>query len=220
MTISASIDLSHHWGPALDQGMRPTCLAFALSQINAHANQVSALLSAEYLYRSVARQTLGWKAGDGLRLAPALLAVSCPGQPTADLCPYLVAEPAETPPMLPGLTPSDTGEAPPLYSSAMLACVVDATAVVTHLQAGHPIGLVLKLTETFYTPVKGTIAFSQKVLQGLRHAVVAVGTGVHAGTSEPHIKIRNSWGESWGDAGSAWLPFTYVDAHAVTAFKV
>lgn len=219
MTIVVGTDVSSTWGVPHDQGSRPTCLAFALSDVNQHVNRTDKVLSSEYLYRSVARQTSGWKAGDGLQLAAALTAIGKPGQPSAVACVYAPFEPVETPPSLP-LLPSNPPDAARLYTSTLAAENLEAHAVVAHLLEGKPVGLILKLTESFYRPVMGIIDFSHEVLDGLRHAVVAIGVGHHGTTNQPFIRIRNSWGTDWGDGGNAWLPFNYVDVHAVTAFKV
>lgn len=219
MTIITNVDLSVGWGPSHFQGMRPTCLAFALSDLNRHANNAVSTLSAEYLYRSAAKRMPAWQAGHGLHLESALAAVTKPGQPTALACPYAAVEPAERPPSLPSL-PSAPVEASKLYASPVKALDVDSTKVEAELLSGNPIGLVLKLTESFYKPVKGVIDFSHKVLDGMHHAVVAIGLGTHVATHKPHILIRNTWGADWGNAGNAWLPFDYIDFHAVKAFKV
>jgi hypothetical protein len=219
MTIIASVDLSVGWGPTHFQGMRPTCLAFALSDLNRHANNVEPTLSAEYLYRSAAKRMPAWQAGHGLYLAPAIEAVAKPGQPTALACPYAADEPTEQPPSLPHLpvVPTDASK---LYVSPVQAVDVDSATLRVELLSGNPVGLILKLTESFYKPVRGTIDFSHKVLDGLHHAVVAIGLGTHGATHKPHVLIRNTWGADWGNAGNAWLPFDYVDSHAVKAFKV
>jgi hypothetical protein len=219
MTILTNVDLSVGWGPSHFQGMRPTCLAFALSDLNRHANKAAATLSAEYLYRSAAKRMPNWQAGHGLHLMSALAAVTKPGQPTALACPYAANEPAEQPPSLP-LLPSAPAEASKLYASLVKAVDVDSAKVASELLSGNPIGLVLKLTESFYKPVMGVIDFSHKVLDGMHHAVVAIGLGTHGSTHKQHILIRNTWGADWGNSGKAWLPFDYVDSHMVKAFKV
>lgn len=216
MTVVASIDLSAGCGPVQLQGPRPTCLAFALSELNRYANDASSVLSVEYLYRSAACRIAGWKAGAGLYLDHAFEAVSQPGQPAVPACPYLSHEPAETPPDLPILPAEET-----LYTGAVQELPGSSSAVEAELLGGTPVGLILRLTDTFLVPVQGTVHFSHMLLSSnMHHAVVATGLGKHNLTNDPYIRIRNTWGEEWGDGGNAWLPFSYVNFHAITAFKV
>ena len=46
------------------------------------------------------------------------------------------------------------------------------------------------------------------------HAVVAVGYDDNRkiGKEKGALKIRNSWGVSWGEGGYGWLPYAYVEA--------
>jgi len=214
MTVLASINLSVDWEPVHNQGKRPTCLAFALSELNRCAHGASQL-SPEYLYRAAARLIAGWHAGHGLFLDSALSAVTAPGQPTSLACPYLSDEPAEAPPALPVFAPENAL----LYATPATEMAADLQDVVAALSGGTPVGLVLKLTQTFFKPVNGMVDFAPTTLPGMNHAVVATGLGQHSTTGEPYIRIRNSWGPGWGDAGYAWLPHAYVEVHAVTAFK-
>lgn len=216
MTVVASIDLSTRCGPVQLQGARPTCLAFALSELNQYANDTSSALSVEYLYRSAASRIAGWKVGAGLYLDPAFAAVSRPGQPAVFAYPYLSHEPAEIPPALPVLSSDER-----LYVGAVHKLPGSASAVEAELLGGTPVGLILRLTDTFLAPVQGTVHFSHMLLNNdMHHAVVATGLGKHVATNDPYIRIRNTWGEEWGDGGNAWLPFSYVNFHAITAFKV
>ena len=45
------------------------------------------------------------------------------------------------------------------------------------------------------------------------HAVVAIGydDGKTIGKEKGALRIRNSWGTAWGDAGYGWLPYAYVE---------
>lgn len=216
MTVIASVDLAAGWGPVPTQGLRPTCLAFALSELNRYANSASSVLSAEYLYRSAARKIIGWKTGGGLFLRPAAQALAQPGQPTAKACPYLADEPTETPPAIPHLPAEEE-----LYAGTVREVVTNSSKVEAELVDGNPVGLIVRMTDTFYAPVQGTVSFSHMVLDtDMHHAVIATGLGKHSMTSESYIRIRNPWGAGWGDAGNAWLPFEYVNFHAVSAFKV
>ena len=46
------------------------------------------------------------------------------------------------------------------------------------------------------------------------HAVVAVGYDDNRkiGKDKGALKVRNSWGTAWGEAGYGWLPYAYVEA--------
>jgi hypothetical protein len=41
-----------------------------------------------------------------------------------------------------------------------------------------------------------------------RHAILIVGSAVVSG--ERRFRIRNSWGEGWGDSGCIWVHWTYI----------
>jgi len=45
------------------------------------------------------------------------------------------------------------------------------------------------------------------------HAVVAIGydDGKTIGKEKGALRIRNSWGMVWGEAGYGWLPYAYVE---------
>ncbi len=66
MTVISSFDLSASWGPTSFQGDRPTCLAFAASELNRDLSGSDSALSAEYIYRAAARKSATWTAGAGL----------------------------------------------------------------------------------------------------------------------------------------------------------
>ena len=138
------------------------------------------------------------------------------GQPTDLVCPYLAHEPIEAPPDLPQLDASET-----LYAATVQLISSAPQDIENELLQGKPVGLILKLTDTFLKPKQGMIDFSHMLLTiNMHHAVVATGLGTHSKTGEPHFRIRNTWGETWGEQGNAWLPHSYVQSHAVTAFKV
>lgn len=219
MSVDAIVDLSQSLGPTHFQGKRNTCLAFALSDMNRHINNAGTPLSAEYLYRCAAQRIPNWRPKDGLLIEPALAAVKLPGQPTALVYPYADTDPSEIPPNVEALPKAPPG-ADKLYSSSIQYGNMDAASVGSALRGGDLVGLGLQITQSFYQPVQGMVEFSRQVVSTMGHAVVATGLGKHRTTGESFIRIRNSWGPNWGDAGNAWLPFRYVDFHAVLAFKV
>lgn len=220
MSVVQTLDLSQSLGAVHHQGFRNTCLAFALSDMNRHLNSARTPLSAEYLYRSAAQRMSNWKPDYGLYLAETLSAVKQPGQPTALAYPYAGVDPSEVPPNLEPLPTSPPGS-DKLYSSSIRYEQVNAASVELALAQGYLVGLTLQLTQSFISVEDGVIEFSDQVINDkMCHSVIATGMGKHQATGESFIRIRNSWGDGWGDAGYAWLPFSYVDFHVVQAFKV
>lgn len=215
MMVTSNVDLSPTFGPVRNQGVRPTCLAMSLSDINQHASSVRERLSPEYLYRAAANLMPDWvSGGSGLDLACAVQAVSDTGQPLDSACPYLSHEPLEKPPALPTHLPKD------MYRVKVSQESVDGPGIVASIASGRPVGLILKLTQTFYQPIESCIEYSVHVLQNRIHAVVGLGVGEHQVTREPHVLIRNSWGTGWGNAGNAWIPLQYIQAHGLRSFRV
>jgi len=185
-------------------------LAFATSDLNRVASSAPDQLSPEFLYRQAGAATPNWQAGDGLFLAPTLDAVGHPGQPLEAEYPYEANAPTGT---LPPVAPKDAK----LYSSKLAVIPATGDNVIDQIRRGHPVGLILESTLTLFYPVSGVVTFSPDILPDRVHAVLAVGVGesLHG---EPHVLIRNSWGENWGEQGYAWLPKQYIDMHALEAF--
>ena len=195
-------DLRTSFGPARNQGSRPTCLAFALSDAHAVQRTPSDVLSAEHLFYHSARRTPGWLAHEGVGLNAALAALKADGQCAETGWPYLNALPADLAHWVPPAT------AVPVFkrlSEVLLASVDD---VVAGLTSGRPAILTVLLGERFYTPVNGIITPGSGDADVDYHAVVAVGHGTIG--SERAILVRNSWGKSWGVDGHAWVSEPYM----------
>lgn len=213
MIVSTTIDLTGHLGPVRSQGQRCTCLAFALSDLHRHKHQVVDPLSPEYLYRAAASITAGWRPNGGLPLAAGIAAVNAPGQPHEAHCPYQPQEPGELPPAIP------SGSFP-LFTASGLNGSISEPNLVAALKAGRPMGLVICLTESFYRPVNGLVDFPSPLAPThCSHAVIAAGVGTDA-TGATYFLIRNSWGDSWGVHGNAWIPGAYFQTHGIRMFEV
>lgn len=212
MTVQSRIDLRNFHGMVRDQGSRPTCMAFALSDLNGSRHQQPAQLSAEHLYREAASRMPGWNPGDGLQVDAALHAVSAPGQALETTIPYAAFEPSLPLAPNPPCTPLFAGGYG-LRSPAM-------TTIEHALSNGRSIGLVLRLTVEFFEASISTpqIPYSPNAIFGQSHAVLAVGVGHDEVSLERHVLIRNSWGPNWGHGGHAWLPESYINVHTICAF--
>lgn len=209
MIINKEIVLPEAADQLRDQGLRPTCLAFVISDLN--RSSAPTILSPEYIYQAAAHQSPGWMPGNGLILSIALAASEL-GQPEESQFPYQFFEPSLPLAPLPvGLT---------LYGRPLQVYSNAVNDVIDTIRMGTPLGLVLRLTQEFFTPKNGIVEFSTGVLPGMQHAVLAVGFGVEQSTSTLYVLIRNSWGASWGANGCAWLPYEYLKQHTSCSFGI
>lgn len=213
MSVVPLIDLTQSLGAVREQGDRPTCMAFAISELHRHGAQAVELLSAEYLYRAAAGLMPSWQPHTGLALGAVLQAVNAPGQPCEQDCPYELEEPKHTPPLIPAVS----GQ---LHTTLATASHINVDDLKKRVEDGRPVGLVLQLTDTFLMPQAGIVEYSDLVVSNENHAVVAAGLGTHISTAEPHFLVRNTWGPSWGNSGSAWLPTRYIVNFGLASFEV
>ncbi|CAN5127081.1 C1 family peptidase [soil metagenome] len=200
----ADIDLRHRLGKARDQGSRPTCLAFSISDLHAALRSGWTPLSCETAFYHAQRRAKR-PPSVGATLQDMLAAVAIDGQPAETDWPYLATTPTDVadwkPPASLGEAFTRSGASPPLSWPALMAL----------LNANRPVTLLLMLSDSFYVPDgQGVVraANDEHADPSRRHAVLAVGHGVIEG--ETALLIRNSWGEAWGAAGHAWLPLSFV----------
>ncbi len=212
MTIDVAIDLRESHGATRCQGSRPTCLAFALSDLTGHGHQRPALLSPEFLYREAAGRMSGWRPGDGLDVHVALHVAAAPGQALDAHCPYEPSEPSV--PLVPN------AHCTPMFRGTYAARRPEIDYIAQTLSVGRSLGLVVNLTPEFFQvdPATALVSYSPNVMPGSSHALVVVGLGAHVHTQELHVLVRNSWGPTWGDNGHAWLSENYIATHGILAF--
>lgn len=209
MTIKNELILNQANWPARDQGLRPTCVAFALSELNLVAADGIQALSPEYLYQGAALRTPTWIPYAGVPLGAAL-AAAIEGQPPESGYPYQPVEPScPVPPLPKGLT---------RYGTKIQLSKPDPSQIMEVLRRNKPMGLGLRLTNSFYTPVDGIVADEAVSQKNVLHAVAIVGLGWI--DSDPYFLIRNSWGTDWGLVGNAWLSSHYIDAHSICVLEV
>ena len=99
-----------------------------------------------------------------------------------------------------------------LANYRMIACVycwslpegMDINNFKTYLAQGRPITMTARIGNRF-TYWQGSSILSSDVNENRYHAMVLVGYD----DSKRAFRVRNSWGEDWGDNGSIWVDYDY-----------
>jgi len=197
--ISPVVDLRGQLLPVRHQGRRSSCLAFATSAAHEAKVTPGEHFCVEYLFFNAVARMLGQNPALGTTMSAAAAALSDDGQPVEAAWPY-------TPdPVIPWSPPMI---ATPFHKATLSPGKLDFDGVIAALEAGTPVVLGLIITDAFYRPdAEGCIVDTNSDIERGGHAVLAVGHGTDA------LLIRNSWGDSWGQGGHAWLSRAYVAHH-------
>jgi hypothetical protein len=203
--MHVSLDVSSRLGAVRDQGRRPTCVAFVTSDLHAAVrSSLFAPLSVEYLYYSACRLSTPFDPHSGVTLDQILTAVETSGQPEELHWPYLNQIPSDL-----------TKYCPPAISAPIyrrIGQVLSGAAVdeiAKELEANRPSMLVFRSSLILMLAKPDTPVRWYSSDQSLNaHAVLAIALGNNE--SERFVRIRNSWGTRWADAGHACLSEEYV----------
>lgn len=209
--IVVSVDLRSMFGPARNQGSRPTCMAFAASDAHAALRQGCVPLSCEYAFYHAQKRS-NRPPTKGALLSAMLDTLAQDGQPHEEGWPYLSATPSDTASWSP---PDPVG---PLFGRAGTKSRHDFDRIVAALDLGRPVIVLTMLSRAFFNPSADAVvhpASNEAPEPERRHAVIAVGHG----TVGRHraILIRNSWGPRWGDGGYGWLTEAFLTPRTFAA---
>ncbi|MCW3474691.1 C1 family peptidase [Limobrevibacterium gyesilva] len=200
--IVPTVDLRPDLLPIRHQRRRQSCLAFASSTAHEHQARPGEHFSVEFLFYHAVARTPGSDPSAGTTMAATASALADAGQPVETAWPY---SPIQVAPWAPPAVTTTLHKATIVPGKFIFGDIIAA------LDQGRPIILGLVITDAFYRPdVFGRVRDENPDTERGGHAVLAIGHNVGAGGT-PALLIRNSWGESWGLGGYAWLSRAYVD---------
>jgi hypothetical protein len=204
ITITIKSDLRALFGPVRDQGQRPTCLAFAASDLHAALRGAWSPLSCEYIFYH-AQKRAKRRPTEGATLTAILEALRDDGQPHETGWGYLTQLPTDLTQWQP-----PAGIAP-LFRRAGEAGKDTLDAIIDELTHGRPVLTLLRLSRSFdWVKADGVVdpGPGEQPEYLRRHAVIAVGHGEIS--RQRAVLIRNSWGDGWGAGGYGWLTENFL----------
>lgn len=202
IAITVRKDLRGRFGPARDQGPRPTCVAFAASDTHAASRDPWVALCCEHLFYSV-KQHDGTSPQKGAKIGSIRHVLEHVGQPVETAWAYLKKLPKDLKTWKP---PANVGALLTRKSKHVGSGFDEAWEAI---MADSPALIGMTTSPSFSKWDKdGVVDVNEAVNEHRRHAVIGVATGERKKTR--FLMIRNSWGDDWGHSGYVWLSEDYA----------
>lgn len=230
-SLPESVDLRSRFNPIRNQGQQGSCVAFALTSIYEYTinRKTKELLdlSEAFLYYNARdidpNDDVDVTTDIGSRSNCAIKSLSDFGLPLESKCPYNDKVYDQR--------PSDEAYEDAKQRLLIKALNVERKADIfkAALAEGYPIQGGFLLCESFFTkasidgyvpmPTESEVSAAINPAEGEarrhgRHEMAIVG---YSDKLQCFI-VRNSWGDSWGDAGHCYLPYAYVDDQRMMDF--
>ena len=186
-------------GPIRDQGARPTCLSFAVSDVHRSRLEGCPLLSPESLHRAACLR-LGSSDDQAIPTTTALTTLDLDGQTCEASWPYG------------HITCSDA--AATYFRRQGREVPFDALIVEQCIASGMPLVAILQIGGEFFRAQGGGLLEVTDILPPQACHAVAI-SGIRGQNNEQSFLIRNSWGINWGHGGSLWVSKGYLQARSM-----
>lgn len=210
-----SLDLSPAFCPIKNQGAQGSCSAFAISSVVEMMRKRDHIYSPAFLYWH-ARNSQGQINNDtGASLYSILKVAKDKGVCVEDLFPYddvvLNKRPSED---------ANSNASKCKVLEAQTVNVGNVNAIKSALADGYPVIIAAKIFNSFSETRKGFVPHPSESEENLdrkdghgNHAMVVCGFS----DEERVFKVRNSWGESFGDNGYCYIPYSYAEKYFLQA---
>ena len=221
--IKKSVDLTPWCSPIADQGSLGSSTANAgvgLIEYYERRAFIEHLNASRIFLYKVTRKLLHWTGDTGAWLRTTLKAMVLFGIPPEEYYPYDISKFDDEPSAF-CYAFAQNYQSIKYYrlDRASVSQNQLLTSIKNFLAAGFP--SMFGFTVYNFGNEKGEFefpGFNDSVQGG--HAVVAVGYDDNrkVGKDKGALKIRNSWGTAWGEAGYGWLPYSYIEAGLAADF--